>query len=145
MKKTPLKLHVHHSPSKKRKVTTGVRTIDDYIESESRLVTAAKLKQLALLRANMTAKLRLPQAVRQFEFQQQALLLVKFLGSDDVRFSRDPLPGHLSEAAVAANYLLKGIDLIPDEVPEIGLADDAIIVGRVFSRNPELGQLLKEQ
>lgn len=121
------------------------RTIDDFIQTESKLMTSARLKHLALLRANMTAKLRSPQAVRHLEFQQQALLLVKFLGSDDVRFSRDPLPGYLSEAAVAANYLLKGIDLIPDQVPEIGLADDAIIVGRVFSRNPELGQLLKDQ
>jgi uncharacterized membrane protein YkvA (DUF1232 family) len=33
------------------------------------------------------------------------------------------------------------MDLIPDQVPEIRLTDDAAIVGRVFARNPELLKL----
>jgi uncharacterized membrane protein YkvA (DUF1232 family) len=45
----------------------------------------------------------------------------------------------LREAAFALFYFLKGYDLIPDTVPEIGLLDDALLVETVFRRHaPEL-------
>jgi hypothetical protein len=47
----------------------------------------------------------------------------------------DPLPAYLAEGTFAAQYLLKEHDLIPDQVPGIGLIDDAILVERVFLRN----------
>jgi hypothetical protein len=47
----------------------------------------------------------------------------------------DPLPAHLAEGTFAAQYLLKEHDLIPDQVPGMGLVDDAILIKRVFSRN----------
>jgi Protein of unknown function (DUF1232) len=47
----------------------------------------------------------------------------------------DPLPAHLAEGTFAAQYLLMEYDLIPDQVPGMGLIDDAILVKRVFSRN----------
>jgi len=54
----------------------------------------------------------------------------------------DPLPAHLAEGTFAAQYLLKEHDLIPDQVPGIGLIDDAILIKRVFSRNePEFMRL----
>jgi uncharacterized membrane protein YkvA (DUF1232 family) len=34
--------------------------------------------------------------------------------------------------------VLKGIDIIPDTLPELGLADDEWIVSRVMQRNPQL-------
>jgi uncharacterized membrane protein YkvA (DUF1232 family) len=39
---------------------------------------------------------------------------------------------------VAAYYILKGADIIPDSIPEIGLTDDARILARVFERNATL-------
>ena len=45
---------------------------------------------------------------------------------------------HLAEAGVAAYYILKGADIIPDSIPEIGLTDDARILARVFERNATL-------
>lgn len=42
------------------------------------------------------------------------------------------------EAAAALLYFLKGVDLIPDSIPEIGFTDDARIVARVLARNPSL-------
>jgi uncharacterized membrane protein YkvA (DUF1232 family) len=39
----------------------------------------------------------------------------------------DPLPRCLAEGTFAAQYLLKEDDLIPDNLPGIGLADDAIL------------------
>jgi uncharacterized membrane protein YkvA (DUF1232 family) len=54
----------------------------------------------------------------------------------------DPLPAHLAEGTFAAQYLLKEDDLIPDQVPGMGLIDDAILIKRVFSRNePEFMRL----
>jgi uncharacterized membrane protein YkvA (DUF1232 family) len=54
----------------------------------------------------------------------------------------DPLPAHLVEGTFAAQYLLREHDLIPDQVPGMGLIDDAILIKRVFSRNePEFMRL----
>jgi uncharacterized protein DUF1232 len=47
----------------------------------------------------------------------------------------DPLPACLAEGTFAAQYLLKEHDLIPDQVPGMGLIDDAILIKRVFCRN----------
>ena len=43
-----------------------------------------------------------------------------------------------AEAGVAAYSILKGVDIIPDSIPEIGLTDDARILARVFERNSSL-------
>ena len=47
----------------------------------------------------------------------------------------DPLPRYLAEGTFAAQYLLNEEDLIPDTVPGVGLADDAILVKRVVARH----------
>src|SRR5215472_2177356 len=47
----------------------------------------------------------------------------------------DPLPRCLAEGTFAARYLLKEDDLIPDSVPGVGLADDAILVKSVVARH----------
>ncbi|MDQ5977653.1 MAG: hypothetical protein QG602_625, partial [Verrucomicrobiota bacterium] len=39
------------------------------------------------------------------------------------------------EAAFVLYYFLKGFDLIPDSIPEIGLMDDALLVETAFRRN----------
>ena len=39
------------------------------------------------------------------------------------------------EAAFVLFYFLKGQDLIPNSVPEIGLLDDALIIEAAFNRN----------
>ena len=38
------------------------------------------------------------------------------------------------EVAFVLYYFLKGYDLIPDSIPEIGLLDDALLVETVFNR-----------
>jgi uncharacterized membrane protein YkvA (DUF1232 family) len=47
----------------------------------------------------------------------------------------DPLPRYLAEGTFAAQYFLNKEDLIPDTVPGVGLADDAILVRRVVVRH----------
>jgi uncharacterized membrane protein YkvA (DUF1232 family) len=39
------------------------------------------------------------------------------------------------EASFALYYFLKGFDLIPDSIPEIGLLDDALLVEAAYNRN----------
>ena len=39
------------------------------------------------------------------------------------------------EAAFVLFYLLNGHDLIPDNIPEIGLLDDALLIEAAFNRN----------
>jgi len=49
------------------------------------------------------------------------------------RGEANPLkPRAMFDCVFALNYLLKGVDAIPDSVPEIGLEDDRIIVHHVF-------------
>jgi uncharacterized membrane protein YkvA (DUF1232 family) len=51
----------------------------------------------------------------------------------------------LAEIAFAAGYLLKGFGVIPDHLPNIGLADDARVLERIVQRNRlELHRALAE-
>jgi uncharacterized membrane protein YkvA (DUF1232 family) len=43
----------------------------------------------------------------------------------------------IAEAAFALSYLHKGVDFIPDRIPEIGYADDAAIITTVFETYKE--------
>ena len=40
----------------------------------------------------------------------------------------------IAEAAFSLTYLLKGVDIIPDDIPGAGFADDAAIVALVMER-----------
>lgn len=44
-------------------------------------------------------------------------------------------PSAQRETAFVLHYFLRGRDLIPDSLPEIGLLDDALLVETVFRRN----------
>jgi uncharacterized membrane protein YkvA (DUF1232 family) len=46
-------------------------------------------------------------------------------------------PRAMFDGIFALRYLLKGLDAIPDSVPEIGYEDDRIIVHHVFTRHRE--------
>ena len=117
---------------------TSPISIDDYIETEAATMSAQKLKELAGMTRQMRIKLTTEQARGHFDLHEATDVLVKLLESEKVANCTDPLPRCLAEAGVGAAYLLKGVDLIPDWVPEIGLTDDARVVARVLSRNPEL-------
>lgn len=115
-------------------------SLDEYIETESPSINAGKLRQLAGMTRQMREKLITEQARQHHDLHEGTDALVLLLESSQVASCSDPLPKHLAEAGVAAAYLLKGVDLIPDWVPEIGLTDDARLVARVLERNPELAR-----
>lgn len=112
-------------------------TVDNYIENEAAKMRAGRLRELGAFVASLQSKLDGAKP----ELRTTGTALLRVLASPEVRAASDPLPPHLAEAGVAAEYLLKGVDLIPDQVEGIGLDDDAIVVGKVFSRNPVLGSI----
>jgi hypothetical protein len=68
-------------------------------------------------------------------FHQALHTTVLVLKSSRAQAAVDPLPKHLVEVTFAAHYFLNVYDLIPDNRPEIGLADDYAVLKRVMARN----------
>ena len=94
-----------------------------------------------LLLREIAAKMSTEQARPHADLHLYTARLIRLLESEQVKGCSDPLGSALAEAGMAAQYLLKGMDLIPDRVPEIGLTDDARVVSRVFARNPKLMEI----
>ena len=113
-------------------------SIDEFIATERVSVTSKSLLKLVDLIPNLRAKMETEQARAHYDLIQGVEILISILQSTEVTKSSDPLPPHLAEAGVAAYYILKGVDIIPDSIPEIGLTDDARILARVFERNSSL-------
>ncbi len=113
-------------------------SIDEYIASQSRSITADELRDLRKFAPALDAKRKEASAQGHGELAKGIALLADVLGSSPVTNASDPLPGDLAEAGAALRYVLKGVDIIPDSVPGLGLADDEWIVARVLKRNPSL-------
>ena len=130
---------IHRSPIIMSPLNPGKAiSIDDFIKSEVENYNASDFLSLRDHVDALRSKMQTEQAQIHFDLQQGVELLIRWIESDQVEALQDPLPAHLAEAGVAAAYILKGVDLIPDSIPEIGLTDDARILARVLERNPEL-------
>jgi uncharacterized membrane protein YkvA (DUF1232 family) len=110
-------------------------TIDEFIEDQSRQVDSVDLCLVSAFSSRLREKAKNKNADRYPNFRAGIQVLVQVLELPVVKAARDPLPRWLAELVFAANYLLKSFDLIPDHLPEIGLADDARILQRVIERN----------
>ena len=78
-------------------------------------------------------------SVQQFpHLQEQLKLLTDFL--EDTAAGVFPAGSEASrkETAFALRYMIKEVDIIPDSVPEIGYADDSLIVRTVLSRHQDV-------
>jgi hypothetical protein len=113
-------------------------SLDEYIEHLKAGFHAADLRALRAFIPQLRAKAASAGEAGQGDLVKGVNVLERTLLSGEVDACSDPLPTHLAEAGVAAAYLLKGIDIIPDVVPGIGFSDDAWIVSRVLQRNPAL-------
>lgn len=113
-------------------------SIDEYIESQARTMKAEELRELRRFLPALAEKKTAALAQQREKLVQGIDMLADLLPSAAVEKASDPLPRHLAELGVAARYVIKGVDIIPDNLPELGLADDEWIVGRVMQRNPEL-------
>jgi uncharacterized membrane protein YkvA (DUF1232 family) len=113
----------------------GVESISEYIEWRAAQLTPEHLaelrKDLPLLKIRFTAIV-----VPQFpHLQQQLKLLADFFedAADGVFLTGSD--ASRKETAFALRYAVQEIDIIPDFVPEIGYADDSLIVRTVLSRH----------
>ena len=115
----------------------GAEAISEYVEQWSALLTSEQLDELRaklpLLNVRFAAI-----AVPQFpHLQQQLKLLADFF--EDTEDGVFPAWSDASrkETAFALAYTAKETDIIPDFIPEIGYADDSIIVRTVLSRHED--------
>lgn len=113
-------------------------SIDEFLDNEVSKFRAEDLTGLRRHVDGLRAKMESEQARVHYDLVQGIGSLIGLLESSESENRTDPLPKHLAEAGVAAAYILKGVDIIPDSIPEIGLTDDARILARVFERNPVL-------
>lgn len=111
---------------------------DEFINKQSRSLTADELRGLRRFVGALDQKKKTAVTQGHHDLAQGIATLATILASADVTEASDPLPPHLAEAGAALRYVLKGIDIIPDSVPGLGLADDEWIVVRVLQRNPSL-------
>ena len=113
-------------------------SLDDYIENRRPSMTADNLRELGRHLKAFERKAEQAGEERRAELLRGIRAMVDIFASRELADLRDPLPADIAELGVAAHYLLKGFDLIPDSLAGIGLADDEWIVVRVMQRNPEL-------
>ena len=123
---------------RRRSAQHGVESISEYVEHRAALLTPEHLDEvradLPLLNAQFAAI-----AVPQFPHLQQQLKLL-------ADFFEDPADGVFQagsdvsrkETAFAIRYMAKETDIIPDFVPEIGYADDSLIVRTVLGRHQDV-------
>ena len=90
---------------------------------------------MSTYKAHLLEKLEKSKAAAYPGLSEAINLLVRILEANSANQIKDPLPIWLAEVVVAAGYLLNRYDVVPDDIPEIGLADDAIILNRVIERN----------
>jgi len=123
---------------RRRSAKPGVESISEYVEQCAPLLTSEQLDQLRadlpLLNVRFAA-IAMPQFPH---LQQQLKLLADFF--EDTADGVFPAGSDASrkEAAFALSYTAKETDIIPDSVPEIGYADDSIIVRTVLSRHEDI-------
>lgn len=117
-------------------------SLDQYIETARRRLTYADLVRIPGFRAEIEKKLATEQARQHGDLQRGVRILETVLEEATRRAGGEPIPEHVWEALVALDYFVRGADLIPDHVEEIGLTDDARLVAKVFARNPELSKAI---
>ncbi len=110
-------------------------TIDEYIERKAQDLSAKDLAQLPALLERCRAKAQRVPTDRHPRLASQITLLAKLLESLPSLAADRPGVDPWRELAVGAFYVVKGVDCIPDSVPDIGFTDDARLLDRIFARN----------
>jgi uncharacterized membrane protein YkvA (DUF1232 family) len=109
--------------------------IDEFILAGSSGIRSEDLRAITKESQCVYAKIYAAREAGLSDLNAHTRLIMQTLEFSTRSHAVDPLPAYLAEGTFAAQYLLKEHDLIPDQVPGIGLIDDAILIKRVFSRN----------
>jgi hypothetical protein len=127
------------------RVSGKTMTIEGFIEDEARHVNSSDLRVLKSFTSRLLDKLKETSTDEYPGLREAVHVIIGVLESPAAQQAKDPLPRWLAETGFAAGYFLKRFDLIPDHLPEIDLADDALILRRVIERNQsELNRGLAE-
>jgi hypothetical protein len=123
---------------RRRSARHRVGSISEYVEKRAALLTPEHLDELRAELPLLNVQFAVT-TVRQFpHLQQQLKLLTDFL--EDTVDGVFPAGSEASrkETAFALHYMAKEADIILDSVPEIGYADDSLIVRTVLSRHQDI-------
>jgi uncharacterized membrane protein YkvA (DUF1232 family) len=115
-----------------------VESISEYVERRAELLTPEQLDELRAKLPLLNVRFAVI-AVPQFpHLQQQLKLLADFFEDTEDGVFRAGSDALRKETAFALGYTAKETDIIPDFIPEIGYADDSIIVRTVLSRHEDI-------
>jgi uncharacterized membrane protein YkvA (DUF1232 family) len=124
--------------SRHRSAHRGVKSISEYVEQCASLLTPEHLDEVRGELPSLNVQFAAI-SVRQFpHLQQQLKLLTDFLEDTAADLFPDGSEASRKETAFALRYMAKEADIIPDSVPEIGYADDSLIVRTVLSRHQDI-------
>ncbi len=123
---------------RRRSARHGVGSICEYVEERAALLTPEHLAELKAELPHLNVQFALITVPQFPHLQQQLKLLTKFL--DDTVEGVFPAGSEASrkETAFAIYYVAKEVDIILDSVPEIGYADDSLIVRTVLRRHEDI-------
>jgi uncharacterized membrane protein YkvA (DUF1232 family) len=106
------------------------KDLNQFVLDGARRVTPRQVgklvRQLPEIRLVATQVTQFPQLADQVEFLAELIEDFHSGLNQDVPYTA------IAEAAFALSYLHKGVDIIPDRIPDIGYADDAAIITVVF-------------
>jgi uncharacterized membrane protein YkvA (DUF1232 family) len=124
--------------SRRRSGQRGIESIFEYIEQGAVLLDSAHLDDLRIRLPLLNLQFAAIEAPQLPHLQQQLKLLTDFF--EDTADGVFPVGSEASrkEIAFALRYAAKETDIIPDSIPEIGYADDSLIVRTVLSRHHDL-------
>lgn len=109
----------------------GIVGIADYVERGAALVTPRALTGLRSLRAALMRKIaRVEEGTR---LRRRLDCLAQFV--EESKGAAAAAHPAVRECAFALLYFLKGFDRIPDDIPEVGLVDDAMVVQAAILRH----------
>ena len=110
--------------------SADVPSLAQYVDEGANLVTPEAIATLRGMHAPLVAKIA--GIVDSAVLRQRLELLMSYFEAT----SETPKDSTtLREVAFALLYFLKGLDRIPDSVPEVGLLDDAMVVQSVLQRH----------
>lgn len=113
---------------------TMTRELIDFIQSQARAISLAKLDRLtgdlAALRERFV---KIP--AHTYPYLADQLQFLSLVVEDQV--VRDPAGEMVGEAAFALLYFQRTTDLIPDSIPGMGLFDDSMIARIVLGRHEQ--------
>lgn len=123
---------------RRRSAQYGVGSISEYVEERAALLTREYLNELQAKLPLLNLQFAAITAPQFPHLRQQLKLLTDFL--EDTADGVFPAGSEASrkETAFALDYMGKEADIIPDSVPEIGYADDSVIVRTVLSRHQDI-------